>query len=79
MYLFTMCCALCAPMRILRLADKKLTAMDKLYFYVLQAKRMLPKYLAEAIEAESYQSSPQVSAGVYHTFCSDGDVKLLDP
>ena len=44
-YLFLMCQALYAPMRVLRLADQKTPAMDKLYFYVLQTDAMLPKYL----------------------------------
>lgn len=46
-YLFMMCRALYAPMRVLRLADQKSPAMDKLYFYVLQADDMLPKYLGD--------------------------------
>jgi len=46
-YLFMMCRALYAPMRVLRLADQKTPAMDKLYFYVLQADAMLPKYLGD--------------------------------
>jgi len=46
--LFVMCRALYAPMRVLRLADQKTPAMDKLYYYVLQTDRMLPKYLEEA-------------------------------
>ena len=46
-YLFMMCRALYAPMRVLRLADQKSPAMDKLYFYVLQADAMLPKYLGD--------------------------------
>lgn len=49
-YLFLMCRALYAPMRVLRLADQKTPAMDKLYYYVLQADRMLLKYLKEAEE-----------------------------
>ena len=49
-YLFLMCRALYAPMRVLRLADLKTPAMDKLYFYVLQADRMLLQYLKEAEE-----------------------------
>ena len=61
MYLFTVFRALYAPMRILRLADQKLAAMDKLYFYVLQDERMLPKYLVEAIEAE-YSISTRLMA-----------------
>ncbi len=42
---FVMCCALYAPMRVLCLADRKLPAMDKLYFYVLQTDPMLSKYV----------------------------------
>ena len=49
-YLFLMCHALYAPMRVLCLADLKTPAMDKLYFYVLQADRMLLQYLKEAEE-----------------------------
>ena len=55
-YLFAICRVLYAPMCILCLADQKVAAMDKLYFYVLQAERMLPEFLAEAIEAESLLS-----------------------
>jgi len=36
---FVMCCALYAPMRVLRLADQKSAAMDKLNYYVLQTDR----------------------------------------
>jgi len=46
-YLFVLCHALYAPMRVLRLADQKVPAMDKLYFYVLQTDSMLPKWLGE--------------------------------
>ncbi len=49
-YLFVMCRALYAPMCVLRLADQKTPAMDKLYYYVLQADRMLLQYLKEAEE-----------------------------
>ncbi len=34
---FVMCRALYAPMQVLYLADQKSPAMDKLFFYVLQA------------------------------------------
>ena len=57
MYLFTMCRVLYAPIHILHLADQKVSKIDKLYFYVFQDERMIPKYLAEAIEAE-YLISP---------------------
>ena len=49
MYIFTMRREFYAPMRILRLANQKVAAMDKLYFYILKDERMLTKYLAEAI------------------------------
>jgi len=35
-YLFSMCCALYAPMHLLRLADQKVAAMDKMLVYVCQ-------------------------------------------
>ena len=43
-----MCRALYAPMRVLRLADQKSPAMDKLYYYVLQTDRMLAMYCKDA-------------------------------
>jgi hypothetical protein len=49
-YLFVMCSALYAPMRVLCLDDQKLPAMDKLYYYVLQTDRMLLKYIVDAEE-----------------------------
>ena len=47
-YLFLMCRALYAPMRVLRLADQKVPAMDKLLYFVRQTNRIMPKYLREA-------------------------------
>ena len=47
-YLFVMCRCLYAPMRVLRLADQKTAAMDKLCYFVRQANRMMPRLLAEA-------------------------------
>jgi len=49
-WLFVMCRALYAPMRVLRLADQKNPAMDKLFYYVSQTDRMLPKSLGEVQE-----------------------------
>ncbi len=46
-YLFVLCRALYAPMHVLCLADQKKSAMDKLYFYMLQTDLMLPKWLSE--------------------------------
>ncbi len=37
-------------MPVLRLADPKLAAMDKLYYYILQTDRMLQKYITDAEE-----------------------------
>ena len=48
-FLFTMCRLLYAPMRLLRLADQKIPAMDKLHFYVCQTDSYLSKYLKEAM------------------------------
>ena len=45
-----MCRALYAPMRVLRLADQKSAAMDKLNYYVLQTDRMLALYCGDAEE-----------------------------
>jgi len=47
-YLFLMCRPLYPPMRVLRLADQKVAAMDKLHFFVCQANAIMPRYLAEA-------------------------------
>jgi hypothetical protein len=47
-YLFTLCCSLYAPMRILQLADQKITAMDKLRYYVCQTDKLLAKYVKMA-------------------------------
>jgi hypothetical protein len=44
-YLFTLCHSLYAPMRILRLADQKIHAMDKLHYYVCQTDKLLAKYV----------------------------------
>jgi hypothetical protein len=49
-YLFVMCRALYAPMRVLRLADQKTPAMDKLYYYVRQTDEQLPKWMKSAEE-----------------------------
>ena len=49
-WLFVMCRALYAPMRVLQLADQKTPAMDKLFYYVSQTDRMLPKYLGDVQE-----------------------------
>jgi hypothetical protein len=48
-YLFSMCRALYAPMRLLRLADQKVAAMDKLHFYVCQTDANMSRYLAKAV------------------------------
>lgn len=47
-YLSMMCRAMYATMHILRLANNKVAAMDKLHYYVHQEDIILPLYLAEA-------------------------------
>ncbi len=48
LYLFVMCHAQYAPMRVLRLADQQVPGMEKLYYYVLQTDRMLLRWLPDA-------------------------------
>ncbi len=47
--MFSMCHALYAPMRLLRLADQNVAAMDKLHFYVCQTDANMSRYLAKAV------------------------------
>ena len=47
-YLFLMCRPLYPPMRVLRLADQKTAAMDKLHYFNCQADVIMPRYLTEA-------------------------------
>jgi hypothetical protein len=47
LYLFAMCRALYAPMRVLRLADQQIPGMEKLYYYVLQTDQMLLRWLPD--------------------------------
>jgi hypothetical protein len=53
-YLFTMCCLLYAPMRVLHLADQKIPAMDKLHYYVSQTDANLSKYIKKAMSGATY-------------------------
>jgi hypothetical protein len=48
-YLFSMCRALHAPMRLLRLADQKVAAMDKMHFYVCQTDANMSHYLTKVV------------------------------
>jgi hypothetical protein len=52
-YLFSMCRALYAPMHLLRLADQKVAAMDKMHFYVCQTDANMSYYLAKAVTDSS--------------------------
>eukprot|EP00804_Cyclotella_cryptica_P020491 CCRYP_019802-RA/>CCRYP_019802-RA protein AED:0.36 eAED:0.32 QI:0/0/0/1/0/0/2/0/220 len=45
---FLMYRATCPQMRILRLADQKVSATDKLAYFIYQADRLTPKFLIEA-------------------------------
>ena len=44
-----MCRALYASMRLLRLADQKVAAMDKMHFYVCQTDANMSHYLTKAV------------------------------
>ena len=68
-FLFVMCRALYAPMRTLRLADQKIPAMDKLYFYVLKSERMIEKWIKVA--EEKYN---ELSSGLLHILRDTADV-----
>jgi hypothetical protein len=78
---FVMCRALYAPMRVLHFADQKLPAMDKLFFYVLQTDRILPKYVSDAENcARGLLTAPtlavmesEMSAGLREDTGSDGE------
>jgi hypothetical protein len=59
-YLFVMCHVLYAPIQVLQLADQKTPAMGKLNHYVLQADRMLPKWLKDAEEHSKHLMSSNV-------------------
>jgi hypothetical protein len=48
LYIFVMCYALYAPMRVLRLADQQVPGMEKLYYYILQTDWMLLRWLPDA-------------------------------
>jgi hypothetical protein len=48
LYLFVMCHALCAPMRVLHFADQQVPGMEKLYYYVLQTDQMILRWLPDA-------------------------------
>jgi hypothetical protein len=48
LYLFVMCRALYASMRVLRLADQQAPGMEIFYYYVLQTDRMLLRWLPDA-------------------------------
>jgi hypothetical protein len=48
LYLFVMCRALYAPMRVLRLSDQQVPGMEKLYYCVLQTHRMLLRWSPDA-------------------------------
>eukprot|EP00804_Cyclotella_cryptica_P010586 CCRYP_015163-RA/>CCRYP_015163-RA protein AED:0.38 eAED:0.35 QI:0/0/0/1/1/1/2/0/233 len=65
--LFLLCHTTYPQMRILRLADQKVPAMDKLAYFIYQADRLTPKFL---IEAE--QHIPLLSEGIMEIIdCTD--------
>lgn len=67
--LFIMCRVVYPQMRILRLADQKVPAMDKLAYFIYQAERLTPKFLAEA-----EQHIPKLSEGIMEIIDSTDDL-----
>ncbi len=65
-YLFLMCRALYAPLRLLRLADQQIPAMDKLHYFICQADRMMPKHLVE-VEHNASKIPPSIKEIVSQT------------
>ncbi len=47
--MFSMCRTLYAPMRVLRLADQKVSAMDNVHFYVCRTDANMSYYLTKAV------------------------------
>ncbi len=71
--LFLMCRAIYPQMRILRLADQKVPAMDKLAYFIYQADRLTPKFLMEA-----EQHIPLLSEGIMEIIDCNDDVASED-
>lgn len=73
-FIFKFCRSVYAMMRIIRLADMKKPAMDKLMYYVLQGDEMLNKYLPEATKAwEEFFPSAATEAAM--TFNETEEIK----
>ena len=68
-WMFLQCRGVYPMMRILRLADQKNPAMDKLYYYIKQANRVAPMCLQQA---ESYRNN--LSQVVLSTITSTDDL-----
>ena len=68
-YVFHFCCAMYAPMCLLRLYDTKAANMDKLYFYTMQTEDIMPIYLKKAEDVPDL--SPRVKAMMGKKFGRD--------
>ena len=62
-------------MRILRLADQKTAAMDKLFYYIKQADRIAPLYLAQA---ETYHNKLTINVLSVMSSTDDLASQMLD-
>ncbi len=76
-YVFSMCRALYAPMRVLRLADQKVAAMDKLHFYVCQTDANMSYYLTKAV-TDSGRCTLDETLRVMYACLQDDDVDAVD-
>ncbi len=71
-YLFSMCRALYAPMHLLRFADQKVAAMDKMHFYVCQTDANMSYYLSKAV-VDSGRCTHEENADHPHELCPRSD------
>ena len=76
-YAFSMCCALYAPMHVLRLADQKVAAMDKVHFYVCQTDANMSYYLTKAV-TDSGRWTHDETLRLMYACSQDNDVDEVD-
>jgi hypothetical protein len=76
-YVFSISCALYAPMRVLRLADQKVTAMDKVHFYVCQTDANMSYYLTKAV-TDSGRCTHDETLRLMYACSQDNNVDEVD-
>jgi hypothetical protein len=74
---FSMCRALYVPMRVLRLADQKVAAMDKVHFYVCQTDANMSYYLTKVV-ADSGRCTHDETLRLMYACLQDDNVDEVD-